>query len=305
MHIIMVGSIQVIFVLMQMTILVSEGKSSHFTRRLPTDPNNTTRNVTLVTPNVPSMPDCAILCHRADCESFEFDSDESSCRFLTFTSEPADMYFINTNIESCHTLPAGQPSGVYNIRLTQHIDKRVFCDMDTDDGGWTVLQNRFDGSQNFNLAWEDYKNGFGTPSGEHWIGNDVIHLLTSSQSHMLRIEISQISGEHEVLEYSTFNVSSEEDNYRLEISGYSGNLYDAFRNHNGHQFSTPDRDNDVRGPVHCAGNFRGGWWFSACFEAYFNGVYGAGYITTSILWRYYPSSDRIGLKTSRMMIRPQ
>ncbi|XP_033739328.1 LOW QUALITY PROTEIN: fibrinogen-like protein 1 [Pecten maximus] len=299
-------TIRKIFVLFQMFYLVCGGKSSQFTRRLQksheTYPDST--NDSLLIPNVTSMPKCAVLCHRADCEAFDFDSDRSTCRFLSYNSQPGKSFFINTDVESCQSLPAGNPSGVYNIKISQQLKKRVFCEMESAGGGWTVLQNRFDGSQNFNLKWDDYKNGFGTPHGEYWIGNENIHCLTSSQPYTLRIELSQVSGQQGHAEYETFTVSSEKDFYRLEISGFSGNIPDSFRTHHNSNFSTPDKDYDKRPPVHCASSFKGGWWFSTCFEAYLNGVYGAGFITSSINWKYFPTRDRVGLKTSRMMIRP-
>ena len=37
---------------------------------------------------------------------------------------------------------------------------------------------RFDGSVDFHRSWEDYKNGFGDPNGEYWLGNEALHLLT-------------------------------------------------------------------------------------------------------------------------------
>lgn len=64
----------------------------------------------------------------------------------------------------------------------------VYCDED-----WIVVQRRKDGSVHFNRTWQDYKDGFGDLSGEFWIGNDKLHLLTKSPT-VLWIELQNDGG---------------------------------------------------------------------------------------------------------------
>ncbi|KAG5872682.1 hypothetical protein JTB14_030053 [Gonioctena quinquepunctata] len=70
-------------------------------------------------------------------------------------------------------------SGVYKIQ--PKLSKKpsmVLCDMETRGGGWTHIQKRFDGSQDFDLGWREYKFGFGDLGGEFWLGLENIHLMT-------------------------------------------------------------------------------------------------------------------------------
>lgn len=60
--------------------------------------------------------------------------------------------------------------------------------METNGGGWTLIQRRKVGLTSFNRDWKHYKNGFGSIRGDFWLGNDHIFRLTRQPS-VLRIEM--------------------------------------------------------------------------------------------------------------------
>ncbi|XP_004560956.5 fibrinogen-like 2a [Maylandia zebra] len=197
----------------------------------------------------------------------------------------------------------------------------VFCDMESFGGGWTVIQQRLNGSISFNRTWAEYKKGFGNLRGEFWLGNDHIHLLTKAKDMILRIELEDFEGVREYAKYDQFYVANEYLRYRLSVSGYSGTAGNAlsFNKHFNHDqkfFSTPDRDNDMYPSGNCGGYYSSGWWFDACMSANLNGkYYHKRYkgVRNGIFWgtwhnmstEYYPTNYRQAFKTVKMMIRPK
>ncbi|XP_078681328.1 uncharacterized protein LOC144916168 [Branchiostoma floridae x Branchiostoma belcheri] len=199
-------------------------------------------------------------------------------------------------------------SGVYTLGPPLS-GVKVYCDMDTADGGWTVIQRRQDGSVDFNRTWEGYKRGFGNKTGEYWLGNENIHLLTAQKNYRVRFDLQDWEGQTRFAEYSTFRVSGEEDQYQLEISGYSGTAGNSMNIHNNQMFSTVDRDNDSDGSWFCSRKWGGaGWWFSICGYTFLNGRYlgncgGACPNWQGLVW-YHWRGERYSLKSVSIKIRP-
>ena len=182
--------------------------------------------------------------------------------------------------------------------------------MKTDGGGWTVFQFRMNGSQDFYLDWNDYVHGFGNLNGEYWLGLSKIHRLTANTSHtnMLRVDLGDFDANTAYAKYSTFKVGDSVSKYTLTVSGYTGTAGDSLaHNHNGHQFSTRDQDNDAGSTKHCAQTHKGGWWYRRCYDSNLNGLYyPSGPYSSSFLngvtwghWKGY----RYSLKVTEMKVR--
>lgn len=166
-------------------------------------------------------------------------------------------------------------SGLYHIDPDDKGAYQVFCDQETNGGGWVVLQKRFNGVVNFvNKDWNEYKDGFGNLSTEFWLGNDKLHRL-SSMSQQLLVEIEDFNGEKAHASYNEFSVHSETEKYKLYVKGYSGTAKDSLSVHNGLLFSTIDQDNDLHVSKHCSQTNAngGGWWYKKCGMAFLNGHY--------------------------------
>uniref|UniRef100_A0A3B4ZJL5 Tenascin-like n=1 Tax=Stegastes partitus TaxID=144197 RepID=A0A3B4ZJL5_9TELE len=146
----------------------------------------------------------------------------------------------------------------------------VYCDMESDGGGWTVFQRRKDGSVDFFRGWKEYTKGFGDLSGEFWLGLESLHNLTAMTKMSLRVDLRD--GDESVFaQYSTFEVAKR--HYKLTVGGYTGTAGDSLTYHNNRIFSTKDRD-PAPFITRCAMSYRGGWWYKNCHEANLNGLYG-------------------------------
>ena len=95
---------------------------------------------------------------------------------------------------------------------------------------------------------------------------ETVPSLNDGRQYELRIDLFDWEGEHRYAKYSQFSVAPESDNYRLTVSGYTGNAGGDSFEQNGNQFTTVDRDNDNWPLGNCASAFGsgGGYWWSNC-----------------------------------------
>ncbi|KAK3106578.1 hypothetical protein FSP39_022974, partial [Pinctada imbricata] len=191
-------------------------------------------------------------------------------------------------------------SGLYMIYPNKAGRFSVYCDQQTDGGGWIVIQRRTDGSEDFFRNWTDYKYGFGNKSNEFWLGNHRILEIVSQGYYELRIDMDDFSGESRFAEYRRFSVSDESKGFQLLAEDYTGTAGDSLTRHSGRQFYTKDHDTGV-----CAATYKGGWWYEDCHDSNLNGLYLHGGHSTyadGVEWKTWHGYN-YSLKTTEMKIR--
>ncbi|XP_074666516.1 tenascin-X-like [Strix aluco] len=179
---------------------------------------------------------------------------------------------------------------------------RVFCDMETDGGGWLVFQRRQDGGTDFWRGWDAYARGFGNVTGEFWLGNEALHALTTGPPTELRVDL-RTPRDAAFARYRDFTVAGPEDHYRLHLGAYSGTAGDALSYHAGSPFSTRDRDPRGR-PRPCAVAYTGAWWYHNCHYANLNGRYGTPHHHQGINWFPWKGFE-VSIPFTEMKLRPQ
>ena len=114
-----------------------------------------------------------------------------------------------------------KPGKLKRCEFTQTTNSR--CEF-TNSGGWTVIQYRHDGSQDFYQAYEAYKQGFGDVKSEHWLGLEAIHKLTmdangNPKDTRVKVELIDVKNHKEYVEYDDFYIYGEETGYRWVTVG--------------------------------------------------------------------------------------
>ncbi|XP_078614465.1 angiopoietin-4-like [Branchiostoma floridae x Branchiostoma japonicum] len=212
-------------------------------------------------------------------------------------------------VKDCEELlPYGlTQSGVYTIYIDNR-PVRVFCRLENGVDAWTVIQRRQDGSVNFNRSWAEYKTGFGDPGVEYWLGNEIVHQLTSrGDFYKLYVYMEDWEGGYIHIQFDEFYLESSATKYKLRLNLLrGGNTRNAMYFNTGQAFTTYDQDNGGFG-ADCAKRYGGGWWFygPACVYANLNGNYVPGGHTQDgigLVWLYWRSPVWYSAKVTEMRI---
>ncbi|KAM9825770.1 fibrinogen C domain-containing protein 1-B-like isoform 2-T2 [Syngnathus typhle] len=166
--------------------------------------------------------------------------------------------------------------GVYTIYPGSNSVK-VYCDMTSDGGGWTVFQRRKDGSVNFHRAWDQYRDGFGDITGEHWLGLRHLNALTGLGGYQFRVDAKTHNGHVCWTGYNNFSVglnslNPENDGYPLRMTGWDSRSKARIGYYAVMGFSTYDRDQDTNEEYNLA-NMKGAWWHNKYPTIQPNGIY--------------------------------
>ncbi|XP_045403828.1 angiopoietin-related protein 3 isoform X2 [Lemur catta] len=197
-------------------------------------------------------------------------------------------------------------SGMYAIRPSNAQVFNVYCDVKS-GSPWTLIQQRTDGSQNFNETWENYKYGFGRLDGEFWLGLEKIYSIVKHSKHILRFELEDWKDNKHHIEYS-FHLGDHETNYTLHLVEITGNIPNALPEHKDLVFST--WDHKAKGRFNCPESSSGGWWWhDVCGENNLNGKYNKPRTKSKperrrgIYWKSQ-NGKLYSIKSTKMLIHP-
>lgn len=91
----------------------------------------------------------------------------------------------------------------------------------TSVSNWIVIYQRVSAASTlFGQPWLNYTKGFGSSSGDFWLGLERMYEMTSRNSYQLRIEFLRPTSQWYSTQYTTFSVGSSTMSYTVTAYGY-------------------------------------------------------------------------------------
>ncbi|KAI4881316.1 hypothetical protein NFI96_029942, partial [Prochilodus magdalenae] len=106
-------------------------------------------------------------------------------------------------------------SGLYAIKPNESEPFLVYCEF-TEEGAFTVIQRRQDGSVNFNLSWQSYEDGFGNFRSEFWLGLKKIFSIARQGDSLLRFQMEDWKQERHFINFQ-YTLDGPETNYTIHL----------------------------------------------------------------------------------------
>lgn len=115
-------------------------------------------------------------------------------------------------------------SAYYSLHLGRPQVLRIYCDLSSSDGPWTVIQRRTYNTPPTDYAsktWGNYRDGFGESESNFWLGNKYIHELTKTPQ---RLKIILHTADFNIYEaiYEDFTIGDEASKFVLNFGTYTG-----------------------------------------------------------------------------------
>jgi hypothetical protein len=246
--------------------------------------------------------------YACNCTACYYTGDQ--CQFFTPKRHCADLY-------RYHGI---RDNGIYQIwpSFMNGADRWVYCDMTSEEGGWSGGWTSFaypQGNITANKTWNEYAQGFGRVNdSSYWLGNEFLSGITNEFDTRLRLEFTWCHARDTTWSYPKFFVDSATELYRVHIIGdgsgsdSEGWILSNWIDGDGPVFSTVDRPHASVGNSTCPeakGNT--GFWFDTlmCGFANLNGLrYSCAELddlkqeNTAIMWkfRYHPLNVHMKLR---------
>ena len=191
-------------------------------------------------------------------------------------------------------------SGIYRIEASE---RPVYCDMETDGGGWTMLQRRggVQPSTSFARTMLEYQDGFGHPAGEHWMGLEAFHRMENEQYVLqLRVDVWEAPlGFRRHAVYDVLYLDGARDDFWMHVYMTSGTAIDGFEMTSGDFFEACKEEEPCT---------FGGWWgFDKGKTGELSNLNGSEDQENPGMWKSYWLDYRgkgKAISRSTMMVRP-